>query len=200
MLEGMATGVPVVSTRVGMAPDVMLDGENGFIVDVEDADGLAKAASNLIDSPELRSRRAQNGLTTAAEFDWTITATRSYDPVREPSRSHWGRACAHWSTSTPPAPRADSRSAVAPLDTRSSRSRCAPPSCWSRCRTCCARRAAPPSSCWDSPLPSRLSTPSVFPRPSSPPCPLGRAPPGLERRPGHWKLELHEHGTPGVPG
>ncbi|MCH8108978.1 MAG: glycosyltransferase family 4 protein, partial [Chloroflexi bacterium] len=88
ILEGMATGVPVVSTRVGMAPDVMLDGENGFIVDVEDADGLAKAASNLIDSPELRSRLAQNGLATAAEHDWSITAMRYYDQVWKPLLSN----------------------------------------------------------------------------------------------------------------
>ena len=88
ILEGMATGVPVVSTRVGMAPDVMLDGENGFILDVEDADGLAKAASNLIDSPELRSRLAQNGLATAAEHDWSITAMRYYDQVWKPLLSN----------------------------------------------------------------------------------------------------------------
>ena len=39
ILESMATGVPLVTTRAGQAPDLVVDGENGILVDVEDADG-----------------------------------------------------------------------------------------------------------------------------------------------------------------
>lgn len=41
VLEAMASGIPVVSTRVGQATDLVAHGENGFLVDVEDAEGLA---------------------------------------------------------------------------------------------------------------------------------------------------------------
>jgi len=41
VLESMAAGVPIVATRVGQAPDLVEDGANGWLVDVEDADGLA---------------------------------------------------------------------------------------------------------------------------------------------------------------
>src|SRR5262249_42944061 len=41
VLESMASGVPLVTTRVGQAMDLVRNGENGFIVDVEDAAGLA---------------------------------------------------------------------------------------------------------------------------------------------------------------
>jgi glycosyltransferase involved in cell wall biosynthesis len=44
VLESMATGVPLVTTRVGQAADLVRDGENGRLCDVEDADGLAAAA------------------------------------------------------------------------------------------------------------------------------------------------------------
>jgi glycosyltransferase involved in cell wall biosynthesis len=37
----MASGVPVVSTRVGQAAELVRDGENGWLVDVEDAEALA---------------------------------------------------------------------------------------------------------------------------------------------------------------
>ena len=36
LLEGMATGVPIVSTKVGMAPYIIKHGVNGFISDVDD--------------------------------------------------------------------------------------------------------------------------------------------------------------------
>jgi glycosyltransferase involved in cell wall biosynthesis len=41
VLESMATGVPLVTTRVGQAVDLVHHGSDGFMVDVEDADGLA---------------------------------------------------------------------------------------------------------------------------------------------------------------
>ena len=41
VLEAMATGVPLVTTRAGQAPDLVRDGENGVLVDVEDAEALA---------------------------------------------------------------------------------------------------------------------------------------------------------------
>ncbi len=41
-LEAMATGVPLVTTRVGQAADLVEDGANGWMVEVEDveANGL----------------------------------------------------------------------------------------------------------------------------------------------------------------
>jgi glycosyltransferase involved in cell wall biosynthesis len=45
VLESMASGVPVATTRVGQAADLVRHGENGFLVDVEDAAGLAASAS-----------------------------------------------------------------------------------------------------------------------------------------------------------
>jgi glycosyltransferase involved in cell wall biosynthesis len=41
VLESMASGVPLVTTRVGHAMDVVRHGENGWVVDVEDVEGLA---------------------------------------------------------------------------------------------------------------------------------------------------------------
>jgi glycosyltransferase involved in cell wall biosynthesis len=41
LLEAMACGVPVVSTRVGQAADLVRHGENGWLADVDDAEELA---------------------------------------------------------------------------------------------------------------------------------------------------------------
>jgi glycosyltransferase involved in cell wall biosynthesis len=49
VLEAMASGVPIVSTRVGQAAELICDGVNGRLVDVEDAEALADA----LDDPRL---------------------------------------------------------------------------------------------------------------------------------------------------
>ena len=45
VLESMATGVPLVATRVGQAADLVVQDDNGLLVEVEDVDGLAAAVS-----------------------------------------------------------------------------------------------------------------------------------------------------------
>jgi glycosyltransferase involved in cell wall biosynthesis len=47
VLEAMAAGVPVVSTRVGQAAELIRDGENGWLVDVEDAEALAGRLASI---------------------------------------------------------------------------------------------------------------------------------------------------------
>ena len=41
VLESMASGIPLVTTRVGQAMDLVQHGKNGFMVDVQDVEGLA---------------------------------------------------------------------------------------------------------------------------------------------------------------
>lgn len=60
VLEAMFTGVPVVVTNVGALPEVIGDGENGFVVDVGDTSELQNRLETLALSPELRQRIGQN--------------------------------------------------------------------------------------------------------------------------------------------
>lgn len=56
LLEAMACGVPSVVTRVGGNPEAVDDGENGFLVPVEDADTAADRLLQLLRDPA-RARR-----------------------------------------------------------------------------------------------------------------------------------------------
>lgn len=56
LLEAMAMGVPVVSTSVGGIPEVLEDGNGGFLSHVGDAAGLAGHVLRLFDDPELLRR------------------------------------------------------------------------------------------------------------------------------------------------
>lgn len=53
-LEAMATGLPVVCADVGMLPDIVRTGKNGFLYPPGDAQALAAALGRLVENPELR--------------------------------------------------------------------------------------------------------------------------------------------------
>ena len=65
VLESMASGVPLVTTRVGQAMDLIKHGENAFMVDVRDAEGIAFWAEKALYDSEKRSEMVKNGLKTA---------------------------------------------------------------------------------------------------------------------------------------
>ena len=67
ILESMATGVPLVTTSAGQAPDLVDDGVNGILVDVEDAEALAGGLARIHDDPALVARLREVGRTTAEE-------------------------------------------------------------------------------------------------------------------------------------
>jgi glycosyltransferase involved in cell wall biosynthesis len=60
-IEALAACRPVVATRVGGVPDVVTEGEDGFLVEVGDIDGIAEALARLARDPELRRRMGQSG-------------------------------------------------------------------------------------------------------------------------------------------
>ena len=55
-IEALASGCPVVATRVGGVPDVVRDGEDGLLVEPGDEEALAAALRRLALDPELRTR------------------------------------------------------------------------------------------------------------------------------------------------
>jgi len=56
LVEAMACGLPCVSTDVSCVPEILADGENGYLVSPGDAEGLARALGSLSDDGELRRR------------------------------------------------------------------------------------------------------------------------------------------------
>jgi glycosyltransferase involved in cell wall biosynthesis len=65
ILESMASGVPLVTTRVGQAIDLVCHGENGFMVDVEDVEGLSAWAEWILSHPSSLNIIQRNGRQTA---------------------------------------------------------------------------------------------------------------------------------------
>lgn len=61
VLEAMSHGLPVVSTLEGAIPDMVLEGETGFLVPCRDSLILAERITLLIIDPALRKRLGQAG-------------------------------------------------------------------------------------------------------------------------------------------
>ena len=66
VLEAMASGVPLISTRVGQATDLVEHGANGFLVNVEDSEGIAHWTEKVLTDSMLRDTVLKGGFQTAA--------------------------------------------------------------------------------------------------------------------------------------
>jgi glycosyltransferase involved in cell wall biosynthesis len=67
VLEAMAAGVPVVASRVSGIPEVVLDGETGWLVPAEDPGALASALAEVLAEPGEAKRRGEAGRQRVAE-------------------------------------------------------------------------------------------------------------------------------------
>jgi glycosyltransferase involved in cell wall biosynthesis len=61
VIEALAAELPVVATRVGGVPDVVRDGEDGFLVEAGATDDLADRLAQLAGDPALRARMGKQG-------------------------------------------------------------------------------------------------------------------------------------------
>lgn len=69
IIEAMQCGVPVVSTDCPCGPsDIILDGENGFLVPEEDDSAFVSAVCKLISDYSLREKMGRRAVETSARF------------------------------------------------------------------------------------------------------------------------------------
>lgn len=76
VLEAMASGVPVVSTRTGMAVDLIEHGISGFVADIDNPDMLAESLARLSDDGDARRAIGERGRRRVAPLDWPVLARR----------------------------------------------------------------------------------------------------------------------------
>jgi phosphatidylinositol alpha-1,6-mannosyltransferase len=76
-LEAAATGLPVVAGDSGGAPDAVLDGENGFVVNGRDPEAVADRCAQLLLDRELARRFGERGRAwVAQQWRWDDLAVR----------------------------------------------------------------------------------------------------------------------------
>ncbi|MFL5950819.1 MAG: glycosyltransferase family 4 protein [Gaiellaceae bacterium] len=68
VLEALATGVPLVTTRVGQVPELLVDGEHALLAGVDDTEELVGALQRVHDDAELRRRLRSDGRPLAEAY------------------------------------------------------------------------------------------------------------------------------------
>ena len=61
LAEAMAAKLPIVASKVGGVPEMIRDGENGYLVAPEDSDGLAQACIRLLSDPQKSATMGTEG-------------------------------------------------------------------------------------------------------------------------------------------
>ena len=83
IMEAMAAGVPVVSTRLSGIPELVEDGVTGLLAEPGDAEGLARAIARMLDDADLAARCAAAARARVAELhDLDRTSARLADLLR----------------------------------------------------------------------------------------------------------------------
>jgi glycosyltransferase involved in cell wall biosynthesis len=90
VLDAMAAGTPVVATRAGGIPEIVVDGETGLLVPVRDPDALGAAVIRMIEDPQLSRdcriaarRRVRDEFSVDAMVEGTVAVYRTLLGVQE---------------------------------------------------------------------------------------------------------------------
>ncbi|MEM0489273.1 MAG: glycosyltransferase family 4 protein, partial [Candidatus Bathyarchaeia archaeon] len=71
VLEALASGLPVITTKVGGIPEIIDDGENGFLIEPFNARKLAERLLYLVENPTVAYEMGAAGRKTVEErFNW----------------------------------------------------------------------------------------------------------------------------------
>lgn len=68
IIETKYYGLPTIATKIGATVDIITDGEEGYLVNIGDVEGIAKAMENYIDNTELIKSHGRKSRESAKMF------------------------------------------------------------------------------------------------------------------------------------
>ncbi len=84
LLEGMASGLPIVATGIGGIPEILDQGRSGILVRPNDPGQICEAFVRLFEDPDLLRELGRNARTEAERnFDWDVVAQRVFEVYRD---------------------------------------------------------------------------------------------------------------------
>lgn len=92
LLEAMARGLPVVATRVGGTPEVVVEGETGFLVPSRNPEALAAAMLRVLTAPCLGPALGRAGRTRVEQHFDSRKMVRDYEELYRAERRSAGAA------------------------------------------------------------------------------------------------------------
>jgi glycosyltransferase involved in cell wall biosynthesis len=90
VLESFASGLPVVSTRVGGIPSILTDGVHGLLAPPNDAQAVASRIIRLLDDQRLARQLAAAAYESCRKYDWASARPRWLAAYRSALARHTG--------------------------------------------------------------------------------------------------------------
>ena len=78
MLEALATGLPILATDTGGSKELITEGENGYIIEMKNAQDIADKLEKLINNSELKNKMGEASRRRALEMSWEKVAKEYY--------------------------------------------------------------------------------------------------------------------------
>jgi len=79
LLDAMACKVPIVATRAGGIPEIVINEKTGLTADIGDHQQLSKLVLRIIENPEIRKTLSDNAFNFVKKFDRKVTAEQTLD-------------------------------------------------------------------------------------------------------------------------
>ncbi len=74
MLEALSSGLPIIATDTGGTKELVVEGENGFIIQMKSAQDIAKKVTKIIENPELQKTLGRQSRQKAESMSWKKVA------------------------------------------------------------------------------------------------------------------------------
>ena len=84
LIEGMASGKPVIGSRIGGIPEIIKNGKNGLLVPPEDSDSLIDAINYILNNPKKSKKMGSYGQKLCKlKYDWKVIAKKTFEVYNE---------------------------------------------------------------------------------------------------------------------
>jgi glycosyltransferase involved in cell wall biosynthesis len=78
LLEGMIYGLPIISRPIGGIPDIIINGENGYLIESLLPGDYADKIEEIVNAPEIYKQISQNNITKSKLFSPDVVRERIY--------------------------------------------------------------------------------------------------------------------------
>ena len=79
MLEVMASGIPIISTKATGVIDIGESGKDCFLTEVGSVDQMIKSISNVLTDEKIHQKFSDNGIKKSLKYSWAIIAQQYVD-------------------------------------------------------------------------------------------------------------------------
>ncbi|GAH58255.1 unnamed protein product [marine sediment metagenome] len=83
LIEAMAVGLPIVTTKVGAITYIMKNGVNGVILDDHSSKSIVAGIEQLLENPQKMDRMKRHNLENAEQYDVQVVTRKMEQYYRE---------------------------------------------------------------------------------------------------------------------